>query len=68
MDELTLKQYELLSPFEIKDFLAKAALKTSSASALRTLMPVAAIRTGSRLSHAKRFSLWAISRLARASA
>jgi aspartate 4-decarboxylase len=34
MDELTLKQYEALSPFEIKDFLAKAALKTTSASAL----------------------------------
>ena len=33
MDELTLKQYESLSPFEIKDFLAKAALKTASASA-----------------------------------
>jgi len=34
MDELTLKQYEALSPFEIKDFLAKAALKTTSTSAL----------------------------------
>ena len=34
MDELTLKQYEALSPFEIKDFLAKAALKTTTASAL----------------------------------
>ena len=34
MDVMTLKQYEALSPFEIKDFLAKAALKTTSASAL----------------------------------
>lgn len=34
MDSLTLKQYETLSPFEIKDFLAKAALKTSSTAAL----------------------------------
>ncbi len=34
MDVRTLQQYEGLSPFEIKDFLAKAALKTSSTSAL----------------------------------
>src|SRR5882724_7767835 len=31
MDVLTLREYESLSPFEIKDFLAKAALKTSKA-------------------------------------
>src|SRR5215218_10043083 len=34
MDELTLKQYEALSPFDIKDFLAKAAVKTASTAAL----------------------------------
>jgi aspartate 4-decarboxylase len=34
MDGSSLKQYEGLSPFEIKDFLAKAALKTTDASAL----------------------------------
>jgi len=32
MDVLTLREYESLSPFEIKDFLAKAALKTSKAA------------------------------------
>jgi aspartate 4-decarboxylase len=34
MDEANLKQYETLSPFEIKDFLAKAATKTASTGAL----------------------------------
>jgi aspartate 4-decarboxylase len=34
MDARTLEEYEGLSPFEIKDFLAKAALKTTDASAL----------------------------------
>lgn len=34
MDAMTLKQYEALSPFEIKDFLAKVAMKTSAASAI----------------------------------
>src|ERR1700759_2376166 len=29
MDELTLKQYEKLGPFEIKDFLAKVATKSA---------------------------------------
>ena len=29
MDDLNLKQYEKLGPFEIKDFLAKAALKSA---------------------------------------
>ena len=37
MDVVTLKQYEGLSPFEIKDFLAKAASKTASASAVAYL-------------------------------
>ena len=32
MDVVTLREYESLSPFEIKDFLAKVALKTSTAS------------------------------------
>lgn len=36
MDVMTLKQYEALSPFEIKAFLAKAAMKTTSESAART--------------------------------
>src|SRR6478736_1609514 len=36
MDALTLKQYESLSPFEIKDFLAKAALKTTADTAALT--------------------------------
>lgn len=33
MDIVKLREYETLSPFEIKDFLAKAATKTASASA-----------------------------------
>jgi aspartate 4-decarboxylase len=33
MDVVTLRRYEGLSPFEIKDFLAKAASKTAAASA-----------------------------------
>ena len=33
MDVVTLRKYEALSPFEIKDFLAKAASKTAAASA-----------------------------------
>ncbi len=37
MDVVTLEQYEGLSPFEIKDFLAKAASKTASASAVAYL-------------------------------
>src|SRR5499426_594263 len=37
MDVLTLREYEKLSPFEIKDFLAKAALKTSKASSMAYL-------------------------------
>jgi aspartate 4-decarboxylase len=32
MDVVTLREYESLSPFEIKDFLAKVAVKTSKAS------------------------------------
>jgi len=34
MEHHRLAKYEALSPFEIKDFLAKAALKTSSTAAL----------------------------------
>ena len=37
MDTVTLRKYESLSPFEIKDFLAKAALKTSRASSMAYL-------------------------------
>src|SRR5262245_8334842 len=37
MDVLTLREYEKLSPFEIKDFLAKAALKTTKASSMAYL-------------------------------
>jgi len=37
MDIVKLRQYETLSPFEIKDFLAKAAGKTASASAVAYL-------------------------------
>src|SRR5512135_505510 len=37
MDVLKLREYEGLSPFEIKDFLAKAASKTASASAVSYL-------------------------------
>jgi aspartate 4-decarboxylase len=37
MDVLKLQQYESLSPFEIKDFLAKAATKTASAAAIAYL-------------------------------
>jgi hypothetical protein len=34
MNEMTLKQYEKLGPFEIKDFLAKAALKSAQEESL----------------------------------
>jgi aspartate 4-decarboxylase len=37
MDVLTLREYENLSPFEIKDFLAKAAQKAAKASSLAYL-------------------------------
>ena len=37
MDVVTLRKYENLSPFEIKDFLAKAALKTSKAASMAYL-------------------------------
>jgi aspartate 4-decarboxylase len=37
MDVLKLRQYETLSPFEIKDFLAKAASRTASNSAVTYL-------------------------------
>jgi aspartate 4-decarboxylase len=37
MDIVKLREYEKLSPFEIKDFLAKAASKTASASAIAYL-------------------------------
>lgn len=37
MDIVKLREYETLSPFEIKDFLAKAATKTASASAIAYL-------------------------------
>ena len=37
MDALTLKQYEKLGPFEIKDFLAKAALKSAQEESLTYL-------------------------------
>jgi aspartate 4-decarboxylase len=37
MDVVTLREYESLSPFEIKDFLIKAALKTSKASSMAYL-------------------------------
>ena len=37
MDIVKLRQYEALSPFEIKDFLAKAASKSASASAVAYL-------------------------------
>jgi aspartate 4-decarboxylase len=37
MDAITLKQYEKLGPFEIKDFLAKAALKSAQEGSLTYL-------------------------------
>src|SRR5437762_14267418 len=37
MDVRTLKEYETLSPFEIKDFLIKAALNTSKAASITYL-------------------------------
>jgi aspartate 4-decarboxylase len=37
MNEMTLKQYEKLGPFEIKDFLAKAALKSAQEESLTYL-------------------------------
>jgi aspartate 4-decarboxylase len=37
MDQITLKQYEKLGPFEIKDFLAKAALKSAQEESLTYL-------------------------------
>src|SRR3982074_1398159 len=37
MDEITLKQYEKLGPFEIKDFLAKVASKSAEDSSLSYL-------------------------------
>jgi aspartate 4-decarboxylase len=37
MDAITLKQYEKLGPFEIKDFLAKAALKSAQEESLTYL-------------------------------
>src|SRR5512145_2994412 len=37
MDVLKLREYEALSPFEIKDFLAKAANKTAGAAAVTYL-------------------------------
>src|SRR5688572_4877553 len=37
MDDLNLKQYEKLGPFEIKDFLAKAALKSAQEESLTYL-------------------------------
>jgi aspartate 4-decarboxylase len=37
MEAVTLQQYETLSPFEIKDFLSKAALKASKAASLAYL-------------------------------
>ena len=37
MDIVKLREYEALSPFEIKDFLAKAATSTSAASAIAYL-------------------------------
>src|SRR5436853_7454512 len=37
MDVRTLKEYETLSPFEIKDFLIKAALNTSKAASIAYL-------------------------------
>jgi aspartate 4-decarboxylase len=36
MEVITLKQYEALSPFEIKAFLSKAAMKTASATVAKT--------------------------------
>src|SRR5262249_37941123 len=37
MDVRTLKEYESISPFEIKDFLIKAALKPSKAASIAYL-------------------------------
>ena len=37
MDVLTLREYETLSPFEIKDFLAKAALKATKSASMAYL-------------------------------
>ena len=37
MDDVTLKQYEKLGPFEIKDFLAKVASKTAQESSISYL-------------------------------
>ncbi len=37
MDQITLKKYEKLGPFEIKDFLAKAALKSAQEESLTYL-------------------------------
>ena len=37
MDVVKLREYEALSPFEIKDFLAKSATSTAQASAVAYL-------------------------------
>src|SRR5258705_3131855 len=37
MDEMTLKKYEKLGPFEIKDFLAKVATKSAEESSISYL-------------------------------
>jgi aspartate 4-decarboxylase len=57
MDVVRCEQYEGLSPFEIKDFLAKAALKTTMPRRSPTSTPDAATRTGSRPPRARRSSL-----------
>ena len=37
MDEMTLKKYEKLGPFEIKDFLAKVASKSAQEASITYL-------------------------------
>ena len=68
MDIIKLREYETLSPFEIKDFLAKAATKTATASAVAYLNAGRGNPNWIATSRAKRSSCWDSSRSPRASA
>ena len=61
-DILTLRKFEGLSPFEIKDELIKLAKEESNGLNRRSSMPVAAIRIGLPPSRVKLSSCWASSR------
>ena len=66
MDIVKLREYEALSPFEIKDFLAKAANTTPPHRRSRTSTRAAAIPTGSPPSRERPSFCWGSSRSARA--